>query len=108
MSESGYRFSRSTLSSSFGCAWISAWKRAAHSRQVGVVVRVPGPGGENSHADEGVESVVPEAAVVAVESAPAMAATMSPRVGRCGDRRQERPREQHGAKHGEPNATRSR
>jgi hypothetical protein len=32
--------------------------------------------------------VVPEAAVVAVESAPAIAATMSPRVGRCGDRRQ--------------------
>jgi hypothetical protein len=43
-----------------------------------------------------------------VESAPAMAATMSPRVCRCGDRRQERPREQHGAKRGESNATRSR
>ena len=49
--------------------------------------------------------MVPEAAVVAVESAPAMAAAMSPRVCRCGYGRQERPREQHGAKHGKPNAT---
>jgi len=53
--------------------------------------------------------VMSEAAVVAVESAaPAMAAAMSPRVCRCGYGRQERPREQHGAKHGKPNATRSR
>ena len=74
---------------------------------VGVVVRIPRPGGKDSHTDEGLEPVVvvPEAPVVAMDTT--TSAAMPAGVGRCGGCRQECRREHHGADHGAAHGTRA-